>query len=616
MSEVKRILIVDDHFDTLRFLRSLLELADSRYEVVSVRSGEEAGLELRRTYDLLITDLRLPGVDGTEVARRAKKRLPDLPIIVISGFAKELSHIEELDIDIFCYFRKPLDADAMLAAVHTALWGELPVESEMEAEIIIEEEIVEETVEELVVDTTVTPDIEKRLEVLRMNTGAEQLILGTITGDLAAASGSLNYDINELSRTVAENLRSTFTLADQLGTEEHQTIQYQTSKRFDVYTANVGEYHFITMFFDAQARRGRIGTVWVFIQRAIRDLQPLLADVNVEVVEKTVRRKKAIEKTTNRSQEIIAKLAEEVPSAPIIAPATSKPEPVVKAEPEKAPPPPPEKPAVYEPPPPLNLEPLRDEDLKKLEALDFDDTGDDVDDFWDAAVTPEDQPLTAGVTFEEALRQGVLPNAADSPLAALLSGDESAAEGMPTTDDNGLALAEGLPDFIKAAAAGDNEPEFTLDLGPVEDDDEIDLSGMPMGDAATDEGDDEALAALAEMTTSKQSVDSEKEAEAFWNAIVSGDTSRSTASDGMTFDDALKQGILEGQLTDEEEDDDDSGEIELPKGLEALAEAGEEDVDSFWEEVVEEVDGGFATGISWEEAKKKGLIPTDLDADD
>lgn len=613
MSEVKRILIVDDHFDTLRFLRSLLELADSRYEVVSVRSGEEAGLELRRTYDLLITDLRLPGVDGTEVARRAKKRMPDLPIIVISGFAKELSHIEELDIDIFCYFRKPLDADAMLAAVHTALWGELPVESEMESEIIIEEEIVEETVKDLVIDTAVTPDIEKRLEMLRMNTGAEQLILGTITGELAAASGALNYDISELSRTVAENLRSTFALADQLGTEEHQTIQYQTSKRFDVYTANVGEYHFITMFFDAQARRGRIGTVWVFIQRAIRDLQPLLSDVKVEVVEKTVRRKKAIEKTTNRSQEIIAKLAEEVPAAPIITPPSSKPEPVKKVEPKpevKLP----EQPAIYEPPPPLNLEPISDEDLKKLEALDFDDVGDEVDDFWETAVTPEDQPLTAGVTFEEALRQGVLPNAADSPLAALLSGDELATDAMPTTDDNGLALAEGLPDFIKAAAAGDNKPEFTLDLGPVEDDDDIDLSGMPMGEDSTDEDDDEALAALAQMTTSKQSVDSEKEAEAFWNAIVSGDTSRSTASDGMTFEEALKQGVIEGQLTDEE--DDDSDDAALPKGLEALDDTGEEDVDSFWEEVVEEADGGFATGISWEEAKKKGLIPSDLEADD
>jgi CheY-like chemotaxis protein len=616
MSEVKRILVVDDHFDTLRFLRSLLELADSRYEVVSVRSGEEAGLELRRSYDLLITDMRLPGVGGTEVARRAKKKDPELPIIVISGFAKELANIEEFDVDIFCYFRKPLDADAMLAAVHTALWGELPVESEIEADIIIEEEIVEETIEELVVDTVVTADIEKRLELLRMNTGAEQLLLGTITGELAAASGSLNYDIKELSKTLAANLRNTFTLADQLGTEEHQTIQYQTSKRFDVYTANVGEYHFITMFFDAQARRGRIGTVWVFIQRAIRDLQPLLANTKVEVVEKTVRRKKATEKTTSRSKEIIAKVAEQVPTAPVIAPPVKSAPVVSKAKPETIVLPP-DQPAIYEPPPPLNLEPISDEDLKKLESLDFDDMGDMADDFWEAATAPDDQPLTGGVTFEEAMRQGVLPSTADSPLAAMMSGDENAAAEMPTEDDNGLALAEGLPDFLKMAAADNDEPEITLDLGPIEDDD-FDLSGMPMGDGGgrgseNESEPDEALAALAEMNEGKQSTNQDQEADAFWNAIVSGDTGRSTSSDGMTFEDALERGLAEGQLDDGEPT---AGAGEPPAGLEALDLGSSEDVDSFWDDAVEEVDGGFANGISWEEAKKKGLIPSDLDAND
>lgn len=75
--EVKRILIVDDHFDTLKFLRSLLELADNRYQVVAVRSGEEAGLELRRPFDLLITDIHLPGIDGIEVATRPKAHARD-----------------------------------------------------------------------------------------------------------------------------------------------------------------------------------------------------------------------------------------------------------------------------------------------------------------------------------------------------------------------------------------------------------------------------------------------------------------------------------------------------------------------------------------------------------
>lgn len=663
MSEVKRILIVDDHFDTLRFLRSLLELADSRYEVVSVRSGEEAGLELRRPYDLLITDMRLPGVDGSEVAKRARKASPAMPIIVISGFAKELARIEQLGVDIYCYFRKPLDADAMLAAVQTALWGELPLE-EAADEAVIEEEYIEETVQELIVDPSVPSEVQRRLDLLRRNTGAEELMLGTISGQIAAESGTVRLDLAALARTVAENLKGTFTLADQLGTDEHQTIQYLTSKRYDVYTANVGEYHFVTMFFDAQARRGRIGTVWVFVQRAIKDLQPLLAHTKVETVEKTIRRKRIVEKGGAAERaEIIQKVAEAVPTAPILVKEEERP-PAKEEAPEPPLPPvelPDTPPAVYEPPPRLDLEPLSDADLKKLESLDFDD-GEAGDDFWEAAAAPvDDQPLTGGVSFEEAMRQGLLANLDDLPTEdvaerserpnqpAATSAEplpkhvptkgataEELAAAVPSPEETGLAPAEGLPDFLKMAAGGGApvEESFTLDLGPVGDDD-FDLSGMPMGDGDAAEGglgldlgpmdgddfdlsgmpmgdeapaEDPAMAALAEMTGEKQQIDPEKEAEAFWNAIVSGNTGESSTEDGMTFEAAFEEGLSSGQS-----DDDVVEGIDDEALAQILADDGGGDVDSFWDEALSELDGGTSTGITLEEARKKGLISSDLD---
>ena len=657
MSEVKRILIVDDHFDTLRFLRSLLELADNRYEVVSVRSGEEAGLELRRPYDLLITDMRLPGVDGSEVAKRARLKSPEMPIIVISGFAKELARVEQLGVDIYCYFRKPLDADAMLAAVQTALWGELPLEDVADEVVTLEEEYIEETVQEVIVDPSVSSEVQKRLDLLRGNTGAEVLMLGTISGQIAAESGTIRLDLALLAQTVAKNLKGTFTLADQLGTDEHQTIQYLTSQRYDVYTANVGEYHFITMFFDAQARRGRIGTVWVFVQRAIKDLQPLLAHTKVETVEKTVRRKRVIEKSgaTGRA-EIIQKVAEAVPTAPIIVREEERPATKVEAP---APPPPPVElpetpPVAYEPPPPLDLEPLSDADLQKLEALDLD-GGDVADDFWEAAAVPiDDQPLTSGVSFEEAMRQGLLPNMADLPLvepadepadpaptfepAKPISPEELAAA-VPSPDETGLAPAEGLPDFLKmAAAGGSTEESFTLDLGPVNDDDDFDLSGMPMGDGdaaddvgfsldleSTDDDDfdlsgmpmgeaepaeDPALAALAEMSADKPQIDPEEEAAAFWNAIVSGNTSESTTDDGMTFESAFEQGLASGQAEDEA-----AVEIDDDALAQVLADdtGGDGDAESFWDEAISGLESGVSSGITLEEAREKGLISSDLD---
>ena len=83
---VRKILIIDDHYEVQDFLRSLLELASDDFQVESVPSAEEGWLELLRVrFDLLITDLRLPGMNGFELIRMAQKRFPALPIILITG---------------------------------------------------------------------------------------------------------------------------------------------------------------------------------------------------------------------------------------------------------------------------------------------------------------------------------------------------------------------------------------------------------------------------------------------------------------------------------------------------------------------------------------------------
>ena len=703
--EVKRILIVDDHFDTLKFLRSLLELADSRYEVVAVRSGEEAGLELRRHFDLLITDLRLPGIDGIEVARRAQKRTPEMPIILISGFPKELARVESLDFEVFCYFRKPLEADAMLTAVHTALFGEpLPAVEE-----IIEETIVEETIEELIVETPISADVLERLEQLRQNTGAEQLMLGSITGQVAAQAGILSLDLPSLCRTLADNLRSSFALADQLGTSGHQTIQYQTSNLYDVYTANVGEYHFVTMFFDARAKRGRIGTVWVFVQRAIKDLEPLLANARVQVVEKTVKKKLTTTAPTP-VQEIVAKLAEEMPSAPVAVPEVKKPAEAKPIPPTAAPPPAPAPEiAIYEPPPPLALEPVRDEDLKKLEALLTDDDDTPANDFWEALPTAAESEtaLLGGVRLDEALQQGLITPEGDTPLAAVLAEENAAglaeadnwamlmqaadskpeitldlgpaeddldlsglaemgsqnvpAEpalpvldlGEPVDDDDfdlsGMPGLPTTPPAPKSAPAGkkapsapvapEPSPEFVLELEPVDDDD-FDLTGMPglptaeatpapaksKGKGKTKaktapltpppamDGDDDDFDLTEMPGLPAEAAPSEAanpalqaEIDAFWNALVSGDTSKSSTSDGLSLDDALAEGVsLDEQLSHAAEGG--SGGLD---GLDSLEDDGA--AEAFWDAAVSRTTPAPPMkGMTLEEAQKQGLIPADL----
>jgi two-component system cell cycle response regulator CpdR len=80
-----RILLAEDD-DSLRgFLARALERAG--YEVTSCADGDEAAAVLDQDWDLLLTDIVMPGMDGIEVARLAAARHPGLRIMFITGFA-------------------------------------------------------------------------------------------------------------------------------------------------------------------------------------------------------------------------------------------------------------------------------------------------------------------------------------------------------------------------------------------------------------------------------------------------------------------------------------------------------------------------------------------------
>ncbi len=637
MAEEKRILVVDDHYDTLRFLRTLLEMADERFKVTGVLSGEEAGLELRRPYDLLITDIRLPGVDGVQVAQRARRLSPEMPVIVISGFPKEMLRLEESGIDVFRSFRKPLIAEEILEAVYIAILGEAPQPPEPE----VSEPEPTAVVEQLIIDSAVPAEVHKRLELLRSNTGADELMLATINGDISAESGVVDMSVPAIAQTIAKNLRGSFALADQLGHPEgHQSIQYHNTARFDLYTANVGEYHFITMFFDAaKLQRGRIGTVWVFIQRAIKDLEPLLTHVKVkkEVVAAPVA--PALPPTAvslptpTQPAEVPAVPTRAKPRRPGLGEAFSRAAAVSRTEEEQVQTPKPvTAPAFYVPPPAVDLPPLNDEEMAELATLEVGDD-DSAEAFWDTAVEglSNNQSLATGLTLEEAMRQGMLPTTVpqDSPFASLL-------------EDHDLAPGAAIP--AELLAESDGLLGLTLDLGDLEDEDDFDLSGMPGFDSPTSDdatlealGDeatahphalrDEDLAKLANFEISDTAENAE--VEAFWNALMTGDTAKGTRTDGLTFDEAVAQGFA---IEDQVEATVHSHAPHAPQSpqkettapvsaalseLDSVLSMEDGDADSFWAEASAEAgDENPTAGMSLEEAIRKGLLPSTFKLND
>jgi CheY-like chemotaxis protein len=101
-----RILVIDDD----KSARLLLERVLSRagHTVTLVDNGEQ-GLQLlqQNSYDLIITDKNLPGVDGLEVLRQARQSNPKLQAIVITGFPTPETKTSARDLGVFSYVTKP-----------------------------------------------------------------------------------------------------------------------------------------------------------------------------------------------------------------------------------------------------------------------------------------------------------------------------------------------------------------------------------------------------------------------------------------------------------------------------------------------------------------------------
>jgi excisionase family DNA binding protein len=115
-----RVLVVDDEATIRDLLSKTLALAE--YDVDMASDGRTALERLRIIpYDLLITDLKMPGVDGLTVIREARRLKADLPVIIITGFSNEASAIEAVNLGVSGYLTKPFRVPRVLAAASKAL---------------------------------------------------------------------------------------------------------------------------------------------------------------------------------------------------------------------------------------------------------------------------------------------------------------------------------------------------------------------------------------------------------------------------------------------------------------------------------------------------------------
>jgi two-component system response regulator PilR (NtrC family) len=115
-----RILIVDDEESMRRFLSILLE--KEGYQVSLASSGEEALQQLKeRSFGLLITDLKMPGMNGVELLEHVTTSDPTLPVVILTAFASDASAVEAMEKGAYQYLEKKAKNDEIVLVVKNAL---------------------------------------------------------------------------------------------------------------------------------------------------------------------------------------------------------------------------------------------------------------------------------------------------------------------------------------------------------------------------------------------------------------------------------------------------------------------------------------------------------------
>jgi len=108
-----RILAVDDEAIILDSFRKILVVAG--YSIDTVEKGREAlGLILKRDYDFVFTDLKMPEMDGLEVTKAVKHLRPDIDVIVITGYASIETAVETMKYGAMDYVQKPFTEDELI----------------------------------------------------------------------------------------------------------------------------------------------------------------------------------------------------------------------------------------------------------------------------------------------------------------------------------------------------------------------------------------------------------------------------------------------------------------------------------------------------------------------
>jgi CheY-like chemotaxis protein len=253
----KRILVVDDEPKVAFFLKESLESLERHYQVVRAETGESALAEMEQaSFDMVITDLRMPGMDGLELMQRVKENHPDIQTILITAYGSDEVEAESHRLNAYRYFTKPFHIEDLTSAVQEAMESGA---AKMAGTLVLSDERLER--------------LTQRLNDLRYEVGAQCVLLADMGGQLLAQVGvTEGLEPAAFVSPLGNRFAAELEINRYLREGRSFNLHYHEGTRYDIYSSNVGEQLFLTLVFDRRMGASRIGMVWLYTKRAIQDL--------------------------------------------------------------------------------------------------------------------------------------------------------------------------------------------------------------------------------------------------------------------------------------------------------------------------------------------------------
>jgi CheY-like chemotaxis protein len=261
MAADKRVLIVDDEEKVVFFLRESLEELGRDFTIGTAGSAEEALEKIEsHPYDLVISDLRMPGIDGLQLLERVKQRSPDTRFILMTAYGSDEVEARAHGLEVYDYIAKPFHVSDLLTVARHALADVAPRE---EGDVTL--------------PANKTDAVNRALSTLRFEVGAHCVILADVQGHIVSEVGiSQGLETGTLIPLVASSLTSVSGIAQYLQDEETFNLHFYEGKRYDIYATGVGDDLFLTLIFDRNKQPSRIGMVWLYAKRTTQDLLKVL----------------------------------------------------------------------------------------------------------------------------------------------------------------------------------------------------------------------------------------------------------------------------------------------------------------------------------------------------